>query len=327
MKILLIGATGQVGYALTHALVQAGHDTTVLVRSAGRLAFPAGVQVVTEANFTQEGFERLLPQVDCAVYGIGLPEQFTFDAGIFEAVNLNLLKTFLAAMEKSSLRRLVYVSTYEVFAAQGGMIRESHPQASLAGLTPYFTAMTQAYTEATTFAARTGTALTTIHPAAVYGGLNTSEGFTNVIENLLNWRLWKLPVVLPGQFPLVHAQSLAAAIVSAIKLGQTGPFIVSDGMCSLKSLAQALRTLTHSYVPPQVPAGLAYASTAPLEALGRAVHFRPMLCKVQLDFITAGNEPLATRAAQKLDWKRLPLKDGLQRYLADRAQLLAAKSA
>ena len=102
MKILLIGATGQVGYALTHALVQAGHDTTVLVRSAGRLAFPAGVQVVTEANFTQEGFERLLPQVDCAVYGIGLPEQFTFDAGIFEAVNLNLFKTFLAAMEKSS---------------------------------------------------------------------------------------------------------------------------------------------------------------------------------------------------------------------------------
>jgi dihydroflavonol-4-reductase len=314
MKILLVGATGQVGYALTHALVAAGHDTTVLVRSAGQLVFPSGVHVVTEPRFTQDVFERLL-----------LPEQFTFDAGVFEQVNLNLFKTFLAAMEKSSLRRLVYVSTYEVFAAQGGLIRESHPQASLAGLTPYFTAMTKAYTEATTFAARTGTALTTIHPAAVYGGLNTSEGFTNVIENLLNWRLWKLPVVLPGRFPLVHAQSLAAAIVSAIKLGQAGPFIVSDGMCSLKSLAQALRCHMRSYVPPQVPAGLAYAATAPLEALGRALHFRPMLCKVQLDFITADNEPLAERAAQKLDWQPLPLEKGLQRYLADRAQLLAAK--
>ena len=67
MKILLIGATGQVGYALTHALVQAGHETTVLVRSAGRLAFPAGVRVVTEPRFTQDVCERLLPQVDCAV--------------------------------------------------------------------------------------------------------------------------------------------------------------------------------------------------------------------------------------------------------------------
>jgi dihydroflavonol-4-reductase len=325
MKILLIGATGQVGYALTHALAQAGHDTTVLVRNAGQLAFPPGVRVVTEARFTQEGFERLLPQVDCAIYGIGLPEQFTFDAGVFERVNLNLLKTFLAAMEKSALRRLVYVSTYEVFAAQGGLIRESHPQASLEGLTPYFTAMTKAYAEVTAFAARTATKLTTIHPAAVYGGLNTSEGFTNVIENLLNWRLWKLPVVLPGRFPLVHAQSLATAMVSAIKRDVEGAHIVSDGMSSLKSLATALRSQTRSYMPPQVPAALAYAATAPVEALGRALHFRPMLCKVQLDFITSGNEPLAARAAQKLDWTPMPLESGLQRYLAERAQLLAAK--
>ena len=95
-------------------------------------------------------------------------------------VNLKLLQTFLHAMEKSALRRLVYISTYEVFAARDGIIRESHPTSALEGLSPYFQAMTKAYTEATAFAARTATALTTIHPAALYGGLNTGEGFTNV---------------------------------------------------------------------------------------------------------------------------------------------------
>jgi dihydroflavonol-4-reductase len=323
MKILLIGATGQVGYALTHALAKAGHETTVLVRSAGQLSFPSGVQVVTEVEFTEARFARLLPGMDCAIYGVGLPEQFAFDTDIFERVNLQLLQTFLRALEKSALRRLVYVSTYEVFTAQGGLIREHHPISELGSLTPYFCAMTKAYTEATAFAARTGTALTTIHPAALYGGLNTSEGFTNVVENLLNWRLWKLPVVLPGRFPLVHAASVADAMVRA--LGHEGAYIVSDGMCSLKSLAQSLRRQARSYVPPEIPAALAYAATAPMEALGRALHFRPMLCKVQLDFITNGSEPLADRAAQVLGWTPRPLEEGLRQYLTERVQLLAAR--
>jgi nucleoside-diphosphate-sugar epimerase len=323
MKILLIGATGQIGFALTHALAKAGHEVTVLVRSAGQLCFPRSVRVVTAPAFTEATFASLLPGMDCAIYGVGLPEQFTFDSGIFEQVNFKLLQSFLAAMEKSTLRRLVYISTYEVFAAKDGLIRESHPLSGLDGLTPYFHAMNQAYTAASAFALRTGTALTTIHPAAVYGGLNTSEGFTNVIENLLNWRLWKLPVVPRGRFPLVHADSLVTAIVGA--LNHEGAYIVSDGMASLKSLARALRSQTRSYVPPEVPAALAYAATAPVEALGRALHFRPMLCKVQLDFITNGTEPLAQRAAQTLGWTPLRLEDGLRRYLSERTQLLATR--
>jgi dihydroflavonol-4-reductase len=325
MKILLIGATGQVGFALTHALAAAGHDVTVLVRKAGDLTFSKNVRVVTASEFKEATFAALLPNMDCAIYGIGLPEQFTFDSGIFDRVNLNLFKTFLAAMEKSSLRRLIYISTYEVFEAKDGIIRSSsHPVSGLEGLSPYFRAMTLAYGEAITFAKRTATQLTTIHPAAVYGGINTGEGFTNVVENLLDWRLWKMPLVLPGRFPLVHAESLATAIVSS--LNHDGAFIVSDGMTSLKSLAQTLRSISNSYVPPQVPAGLVSASIAPLEALGRLLHFRPMLCKVQIDFITAGNEPIADRAAQMLEWKPLALEDGLRRYLDQREKLLAART-
>jgi dihydroflavonol-4-reductase len=325
MKVLLVGATGQVGFALCHVLATQGHQLTVLVRRVGQRVFPAGTQVVVAPEFSQAVFAEQLAGQDIAIYGIGLPEQFTFDTEVFERVNLHLLKDFLAAMEKSALRRLVYISTYEVFAAQQGVIRESHPVSALDGLSPYFRAMTQAYVEATRFAQRSGTALTTIHPAALYGGLNTGEGFTNVIESLLNWRLWRLPVVLPGRFPLVHADSLAQAIVSA--MDHPGAFIVSDGMSSLKQLSQALRKQASSYPAPQVPAALAYAATAPVEALGRALRIRPILCKVQLDFITLGSEPLAERAAATLRWAPMSLHEGLNRYLQDRARLLSMQHA
>jgi dihydroflavonol-4-reductase len=320
MNILLIGATGQIGYALSQALVDHGHRLTVLVRNDA-LSFAPGTRVVRAPEFTADTYTPLLADCDCAIYGVGLPEQFTFDASIFERVNLGLFQAFTQALERSPLRRLVYISTYEVFEPRQQLIRETHPVADTAAMSPYFRAITQAYVHAARFAERTGTRLTTIHPAAVYGGLNTGEGFTNVIENLLNWRVWNLPTVLPGRFPLVHAQSLAQAIVRA--LDAEGAFLVSDGMSSLKTLAHTLRAQKRCYVPPQIPAGLAYAATAVVEAIGRTLRFRPMLCKAQLDFITAGLEPLSERAVNALAWQPLPLAEGLQRYLAERERLLS----
>jgi dihydroflavonol-4-reductase len=183
--------------------------------------------------------------------------------------------------------------------------------------------MTQAYGDVIEYAARTGIRLTTIHPAGVYGGLNTGDGITNVIENLLNWRIWRTPMVVPGRFPLVHANSLADAIVSA--LSHEGPFIVSDTMCDLRTLARALRRQVRSWVPPEVPAGVAYAATEPLEWLGRALRRRPIMSRVQLDFLTAGSEPSADRAEQELAFRPLPLDEGLRRYLADRTYLAALR--
>jgi uncharacterized protein YbjT (DUF2867 family) len=49
MKVLLIGATGQIGYALTTALSQTSHQTAVLVRNKRKLAFPGSLIVHTKS--------------------------------------------------------------------------------------------------------------------------------------------------------------------------------------------------------------------------------------------------------------------------------------
>jgi nucleoside-diphosphate-sugar epimerase len=265
MKVILIGATGQVGYALAPALIEAGHEVTVLVRDASRLPFSKSIRRVAVPEFDAEVFGRALRDVECAVYSVGLPEQFAFDTGVFDRVNRGLLTTFLSAFEASAVRRLVYISTFEVFSPRDGVIRESHPMTPLAGRSPYFRAMTLAYQDVMEFAWRTQTRLTTIHPAAVYGGLNTGDGFTGVIENLLNWRVWRLPAVPPDRFQLVRAGSLAEGVASALLY--QGPFILSDEMCDLPTLARALRRQVRSYVPLTVPPSLAYGAARPIEAL------------------------------------------------------------
>ncbi|MBL8930620.1 MAG: NAD-dependent epimerase/dehydratase family protein [Kineosporiaceae bacterium] len=323
MKILLVGATGQVGYAVAGALTAAGHDLTVLVRS-DRVAFGEDVRVHLAPEFTHEVFADALAGMDCAIYGVGLPEQYVLDETVFERVNRGVLATFLQALEASEVRRLTYISTYEVFAARDGLIRESHRLSDPSELSAYFRAMRLAYADALAFAERTGVRLTTIHPAALYGGLDTGYGLTSVIENLLARRVWRLPAVLPGRFPVIHAESLAAGIVSA--LDHEGAFLLSDGMCDLPTLAAELRRQAHSLAPPTLPAPLVYAAVLPLEAACRALGRRPILCRAQLDFITAGSEPRPERAIATLDWQPLPLREGLRRYLSDRRRLLAART-
>ena len=74
-----------------------------------------------------------------------------------------------------------------------------------------------------------------------------------------------------------------------------------------------------------MPAGVAYTAATLIEALGRALRRRPIMSRVQLDFINAGTEPLADRAMQKLAFRPLPLDEGLRRYLVDRAGLLSLR--
>ena len=78
--------------------------------------------MVVEPEFSDEAFSGVLRDAECAVYVIGLPEQFAFDTAVFDRVNRGLLNTFLFALKASPVRRLVYISTFEVFASHDGVI-------------------------------------------------------------------------------------------------------------------------------------------------------------------------------------------------------------
>jgi dihydroflavonol-4-reductase len=321
MKILLVGATGQIGHALAKKLGASGHETTLLVRDASKAAIP-GAKVIEVRSFDTATFANALVGQDSAIYGVGLPEQFAFDTSVFARVNRDLFAVFLEALGRSNCKRLIYISTYEVFDAVNGQIRESHAVAGTAGLTPYFAAMVEAYRLALAARERMGLSLTTIHPAAVYGGRNTGDGFTNYLENILRWRVWLMPAGVAGRFPLVHVDSLADAITRTLQRhggpGHEGAFIVSDAMTSLSDLARQTRKLHSCWIPPTIPTVLGYASATLMEGFARLTRMRPPLARVQLDFITKGWEPLAERAASVLGWTPRPLAQGLAQYLADR---------
>jgi dihydroflavonol-4-reductase len=319
MKVLLVGATGQIGYALTQALSKTGHQVSILVRDKNKLLFPASVRIIEFKEFTAAAFRQALVDVDHVIYGAGLPAQFLPDDTLFDRVNYALLERFLGELKDSKVRDLTYISTYEVFQDVGGLIRESHPLADERRLTPYFRSMVKAYRLVTEFAKENGVALGTIHPAAVYGGLNTGDGITNYLENLKHRRFWRVPLIVNGRFPAVHVASLADAAVKA--LGKPQAYIVSDQMTTLKHMALILREHTDSYVPAEGPLWMAKPFARFMGVAARALRTRPIASTVQIEFITKGWEPRPDKAVEELGWEPLPLEEGVKRYLEDTAAL------
>jgi nucleoside-diphosphate-sugar epimerase len=274
------------------------------------------MRLLQRSEFDAESFRSALRGMDHVIYGIGLPEQFLFDDSVFEKTNCGMLRTFLSALQSSDVRRLTYISTYEVFEAIGGAIDETHPIADESDMTPYFQSMIRAYRIAVDFAQTNNISLTTIHPAAVYGGRNTGGGITDFVENLASRNWHRLPFISPSSFPVVHVDSLTDAILES--LDKPGPYIVSDEMTSLRDIAQTMRKQTWSYIPLTVPLWFAMFGVYLLEAIARVIKVKPFASAVQIAFLTKGWMPSAARAVANLAWKPMPLEEGIRRFLSAR---------
>lgn len=317
MRILILGATGQIGHALAQALSRTEHEVTVMVRHARDLRFPDKVRVIQYPEFSADAFRAAMQDADHVIYAIGLPEQFTFDQAIFETVNCSLLRTFLEELRKSDMRGLTYISTYEVFENINNRIDETHLIADETHMTPYFQSMVRAFRSAVDFANKNDIRLTTIHPAAVFGGLNTGSGITDFVENLVSGNWHKVPFITKTRFPIVHVGSLADAIIKSI--GRPGAYIASDQMTSLEDIARMMRVRVASYVPITMPVSITKLGVSILESASRLIGIKPIVSAVQLDYLTKGWEPSSDKAIRELSWKPMALAEGMDRYLSARS--------
>ncbi|MFB6101804.1 MAG: NAD(P)H-binding protein [Haloplanus sp.] len=104
MHTLVTGATGFVGHRLVPALLDAGHDVTVLVRDAGRYDPPEGVRVVEGDLLEPSSFTAAL-DVDAAYY---LVHSMTARDD-FEARDRRAARNFAHAASDADIERVIYL--------------------------------------------------------------------------------------------------------------------------------------------------------------------------------------------------------------------------
>ncbi len=313
MNVLVTGATGLIGNALAKRLAAEGHRVRALVRDVERASklLPPAVERVRGDVTDPASLEPACAGVEVLFHAAGMPEQWQRDEGIFDRVNRQGTANVLEAARRAGVRRAVYTSTMDVFAApDGGTLTEeridAHPKHSA-----YERSKQDAEREAEAVRQR-GLDVVFVNPAAVYGPSPVHIALNSFFIRLLTK---KMPMLPPGGMSVAYIDGVVEAHLLALSRGRSGErYLIADAHLSTRALAEHIvRAAGSGRVPAQAPAGLLKVTAAAMAPLARAFGFEPLVAPGQLGFMLWDAHVDASKAVRELGFRQTPVEEGIRR--------------
>jgi nucleoside-diphosphate-sugar epimerase len=314
--VLVTGATGLVGNAVTRALLGRGTRVRALVRDRERAQklLPDGVELREGDILSQESVSAALPGVSLLFHAAGMPEQWQRDESIFDRVNRIGTREVLFAAYRARVDRVVYTSTMDVFAApRGGVLLETnvdpHPKH-----TAYERSKQAAEHEAAKIE-KLGLDVVYVNPAAVYGPSPVVGTLNQFFARLL---AGKVPMLPPGGMSVAFVDGVAGAHASAADRGRKGErYLVADEHLSMSELARLALDAAgiDRPVPKVVPRWLMRALAEVSAPVARVLGVRPLIAPGELAFLTWNARVDATKAKEELGFLPTPAREGINKTI------------
>jgi dihydroflavonol-4-reductase len=317
-QTLVTGATGLVGHNVATALLERGRGVRAAVRNLDRArsVLPAEVEIVEADVCDEQAVRAAMAGCSRVFHCAGLPEQWLPDPDTFQQVNVGGTRNMIAAALDEGVERFVYTSTIDVFAAaRGAEYDESMLDEEPKGT--YYERSKQDADRLVVAALAEGLPAVFTHPAAVYGpGPAASPGLNDFFARL---RDGKVPGLLPGGMPVVHAGDLALGHLAAEDCDPGSRFIFSDRYFTIQDMAAVVLAQCgdgNSRIPMTLPGWLASLVSACGETLAKVRKKPPLIPRGQLTFMRWGARPRSDRAREFLSWQVTPFEEGVRQTLA-----------
>lgn len=312
---LVTGATGLVGNSVARRLAAAGHRVRALVRdpARARAVLPESVELVRGDVTERASLQSALREVELLFHAAGMPEQWQADEAIFDRVNRGGTVNVLEAALDAGVRRAVYTSTMDVFAAPpGGTLSEQNLDEDEKP-TAYERSKQAADLEVERLAAA-GLDVVHVCPSAVYGPGPSQTGLNAFFVRLLRR---KVPLLPPGGMPVVYVEAVTDMQLAAAERGRSGErYLVSDTHVSMRELAEAIvRAAPLPTRPPRAPAWLLGAVAAVSAPIARTLGVAPLISPGELSFLLWDVRVDATKAARELGFVPTALDEGVRQTI------------
>lgn len=305
--VLLTGASGFVGAAVTRALIAAGYEVRALVRSPGSFSPPPGVTTcpgdITDLGSTIEAARGCTSVIHCAAdYRLSLRRA---DAGRMIAVNVGGTANVLRAARETGAKRLVHCSTVGTLGFQrtGKVCTETDRASSPATVAGPYKRSKWAAERLVLGPLSAGLEVIVVQPSTPVGSGDyrpTPTGQT--IRDFLRGRI---PAVVDTGLNLVAVDAVAKGHVLALERGKPGrSYILGDRNLTLRQFLTWVAEIAGSPPPRwRVPLGVAWAVAVSSETWGW-LQGRPPA--VSLTSVRMAAHPMyvdATRARDELGWE------------------------
>jgi dihydroflavonol-4-reductase len=315
-RVLVTGGTGMVGYCIVQSLLARGHHVRALVRSPdkGRAVLPAACELVQGDVTAPASLAPAADGCEWVFHAAGFPEQWMRDPATFDRINAEGTANMVAAARAAGAKRFVLTSTIDVFRWRTGETYDESELDPEPKQTPYERSKQRA-DQIVVEAVDGGLDAVFLHPAAVYGPAPSDSPGTN--DLLMKLFHGKVPVLLPGGYPVVFGPDVGEGHVRAAERAATGArFILSERYYPLTDLAREMLAalgLLHRKVPRVIPLWLARTISAAGELAAGLTGRPPLMPKGQLQFLQIDSYPSARRATDELELRFTPLAEGLAR--------------
>lgn len=310
VRVLVTGATGLIGHRVATVLGQRGHEVVALVRDLqqSRPLLP-GIALAVGDVTDRASVDAAMCDIDWVFHAAGMPEQWQKDPQVFDRINTGGTANVLGAALAAGVKRAVYTSTMDVFAAEpGGTLVETRLDHA-----PKPTAYERSKVAADREAERVrqqGLEVVHVCPSAVYGPSPVHVGLNGFFIKVLSGQM---PLLPPGGVSILYVDGCAEAHVAAAERGVSGErYLVSDTYVGNRELAEEI--LTHAdrrKVPRTAPAWLMRGLAAGSEGLAKLAGLPPLIATGQLAFLLWNVRVDASKARRELGFKPTSFGDGV----------------
>jgi dihydroflavonol-4-reductase len=249
MRVLVLGATGQLGSNLVRALLAKGDQVRVLVRSVQSGAQAIRHHLVLQGLNVERAHgdlcdaESLVRACEGAAVVYQAASYYPpFTIPIETAVNQALEETrnLLSAVKRASVERLVFTSTLTTigFPSEPGMLAdETCPFQSLYPNNPYLMAKA-AMEEAVLDAARAGVPALVVNPTAFFGPYDSRPSSGTQILMIAKGLM---PAYVDGRVNVIDVRDVAAGMIRAAERGRLGErYILGNWNTTQKELNELI---------------------------------------------------------------------------------------
>src|SRR3954469_5281457 len=280
MRAFVTGGTGFIGSRVIKRLRDRGDDVVALVRTPSKATdlLHAGVELVEGDLSSEDAIRRGVEGVDGvfhigAVYKVGVPKKE--QAPMWDA-NVIGTRRILDAAEGAGVKRIVYVSTGNVFGdTKGQVVDETYERNLDDGFLSYYDETKYRSHELVKERIAKGAPIVIVQPGVVYGPGDHSE-IGNLIDQLRTGKL-RMRMFPEAGYNFVFVEDVADGIILAYDKGHVGESYLLGGQIGTMDDLYTTTAEALGKKPPKMamPVGMAKASAPLGPVIGPLMGFPP----------------------------------------------------